>query len=76
MIRKNDVVQFIENHKWCGCLGIITEVKKLSGGRYRFQIGVPLPSNNDKTGTAFIFDDGSGIERVGKAVLTLSVEEG
>lgn len=23
----DDVVQFNENHKWCGALGIITEVK-------------------------------------------------
>ena len=24
---KNDVIQFTENHKWCGCLGIISEDK-------------------------------------------------
>ena len=26
-MKKNDVVQFNENHKWCGALGIINEVK-------------------------------------------------
>ena len=24
-----DVVQFNENHKWCGCLGIIYEIKEI-----------------------------------------------
>ena len=27
MIEKDDVVQFTENHKWRGCLGIIIEIK-------------------------------------------------
>lgn len=27
MIEKDDVIQFNENHKWRGCLGIIMEVK-------------------------------------------------
>lgn len=31
MFKVNDVVQFNENHKWCGCLGIIDEVQ---GDRY------------------------------------------
>lgn len=60
----NDVVQFTENHKWCGCLGIIEEDK----GKYhprRYMIGVPIPQK----GTAYIFDDGSNIERIGEAVL-------
>jgi hypothetical protein len=26
-IHKGDVVQFIEGHKWIGCLGIVDEVK-------------------------------------------------
>lgn len=60
----NDVVQFTENHKWCGCLGIITEDKR-DGSARRYMIGVPIPQQ----GTAYIFDDGSNIEYVGKAVL-------
>lgn len=60
MIEVNDVVQFTEGHMWCGYLGIIEEVKP---GKYL--IGVPLPQQ----GTAYIFDDGSGIERIGKAVM-------
>ena len=36
------VVQFIEKHKWAGCLGIITEVKE-SGADVRYMIAVPIP---------------------------------
>ena len=47
---KNDVVQFTENHKWCGCLGIISEDKG-EGHPRRYMIGVPIPDS----GTAYIF---------------------
>lgn len=63
-MRVNSVVQFIENHKWCGCLGIIEEDKG-EGHPRRYLIGVPIP----ESGTAFIYDDGSSIERIGKAVM-------
>ena len=63
-MRVNSVVQFIENHKWCGCLGIIEE-NKGEGHPRRYLIGVPIPER----GTAFIYDDGSSIERIGKAVM-------
>lgn len=63
-MKVNDVVQFIENHKWCGCLGIIEEDKG-EGHPRRYLIGVPIPDS----GTAFIYDDGSSIERIGKAVI-------
>ena len=66
----NDVVQFTENHKWCGCLGIITEDKQEEHIR-RYMIGVPIPQQ----GTAYIFDDGSNIEYIGKAVLAEKTEE-
>lgn len=29
--QKNDVVQFVENHKWVGCFGIISEIKDCGG---------------------------------------------
>lgn len=61
----NDVVQFTENHRWRGCLGIIEEDKG-EGHPRRYMIGVPVPMG----GTAYIFDDGSGIERIGEAVLS------
>lgn len=64
-----DVVQFIENHKWCGSLGIITEIKDCGQNGIRYMIGVPCPMQ----GTAFIFsmDKDKEIEYVGRAVLTL-----
>lgn len=74
-IRKNDVVQFTENHKWRGCLGIVSEVKEIAGGKTRYMIGVPLPSNDGKLSMAYIFDDGSNIEYIGVAVL-IENEEG
>ena len=64
MIDINRVVQFTEAHKWCGCLGIIEEDKG-EGHPRRYLIGVPIPDR----GTAFIYDDGSSIERIGKAVM-------
>ena len=60
----NDVVQFTESHKWCGCFGVIVKNEYKSGKR-RYMIGVPIPQQ----GVAYIFDDGSNIECIGKAVL-------
>ena len=72
MFKKNDVVQFNQNHKWIGSLGIITEVKKC-GNDTRYMVGVPAPMQ----GTAFIFvmESENAIEYIGKAVLTLKDEE-
>lgn len=66
----NDVVQFTENHKWYGCFGVITEDKR-EGDVRRYMIGVPIPQQ----GTAYIFDDGSNIEYIGKAVLVEKRDE-
>lgn len=64
-----DVVQFIENHKWCGCLGIITEIKDC-GDDIRYMIAVPTPGEQPPA-TAYIFSMGSKneFEVVGRAVL-------
>lgn len=66
------VVQFNENHKWIGSLGIITEVKKC-GDDIRYMVGVPAPMQ----GTAFIFvmESENAIEYIGEAILTLKDEE-
>lgn len=66
---KGDVVQFNENHKWCGSLGIITEVKDCGENGIRYMVGLPIPQQ----GTAFIFvmDNENAIEYVGKAILTM-----
>lgn len=73
-IRKNDVVQFTENHRWCGCLGIVSEVRESLTSR-RYMIGIPIPNNEGKAQTAYIFDDGSNIEHIGAAVLSFADEE-
>ena len=72
MIRKNDVVQFTEHHKWRGCLGIVSNMQDYPDGSARYMIGVPLPSNDGTASMAYIFDDGANIERIGAAVLVES----
>ena len=71
-MNKGDVVQFNENHKWCGTLGIIQEVKQCYEG-IRYMVGVPMPQQ----GTAFIFvmDSDDEIEFIGKANLVLKEDE-
>ena len=57
---KGDVVQFNEKHKWCGCIGIITEVKQS-----RIMVGVPVPEQ----GTAWVFCKPEEVEYIGRAVV-------
>lgn len=61
-----EVVQFNENHKWCGCLGIIEEIEQKRSGT-RYLIGVPIPNR----GAAYIFVNESekAFEYIGKALL-------
>lgn len=68
----NDVVQFTENHKWCGCFGIIHEIKKCDDD-IRYMIGVPVPQG----GTAFIFsmNKDKEFESIGKAIMIPVHEE-
>ena len=70
MIKKNDVIQFTENHKWVGCLGIVSEVRESLASR-RYMIGVPIPNNSGENQTAYIFDNGDNIERIGPAALVI-----
>ena len=67
-----DVVQFNENHKWCGSLGIITEIKRYDNS-IRFMVGVPIPEQ----GTAYIFVKNTefAIEKIGEARLVASGEK-
>ena len=74
MFSKGMVVQFVEKHKWAGCLGIITEVKEsYNGADIRYMIAVPLPQQ----GTAFIYvlQSEFAMECIGRAVLTPRSEE-
>ncbi len=73
-MNKGDVIQFNENHKWCGCLGFINEIKEIHNNDLtsegindiRFMIGVPIPQQ----GTAYIFvlQSEFTIERIGRAI--------
>ena len=67
MIKVGTVVQFNENHYWCGCLGIVNEAKKLKTGTIRYLVGVPLIER----GAAYIFvlDTDNAIEEIGRAVM-------
>lgn len=67
-----DVVQFNENHKWRGCLGIIEEKKEIKDD-IRYMVGVPIPQR----GTAYIFvlQSELAIELIGKAILIPKPDE-
>lgn len=76
MIKVNDVVQFNENHKWCGALGIVAEVKQV-GDDYRVMIGATIPDNQLKCSTAYIYSmlNENEFDYIGKAALAMPEEE-
>jgi len=67
-MKVNDVVQFNENRKWRGSIGIIGEVK-ICGDDIRYMVGVAIPQQ----GTAFIYvmQSENAIEYIGEAILTM-----
>lgn len=71
-MKVNDVVQFNENHKWRGSIGIIGEVK-IFGDDIRYMVGVAIPQQ----GTAFIYvmQSENAIEYIGEAILTMKKGE-
>jgi len=73
-MKVNDVVQFNENHKWCGCFGYIYEIKQTFNNDIKYMVGVPIPEK----GTAYIFvlESENAIERIGDAILIPDSEEG
>jgi len=77
-----DVIQFNENHKWRGSLGIIEEIKicriptetdDIIKTDTRYMVGVPMPME----GTAYIYvmESENAIEYVGTAILVPRKEE-
>lgn len=74
MIKQYDIVQFNENHKWCGCLGIVDEIKDCGENGIRYMVGVPIPQQ----GIAYIFvmSEESAIELIGEAKLILGHNRG
>ena len=73
MIPVGSVIQFNENHKWCGTLGIVTEAKPCGDNGIRYMVGVPIPAE----GTAFIFvmESEYAIEYIGIAAFVVSDKE-
>ena len=70
-MKVGDVIQFNERHKWCGSLGIITEVRDYAEepDLIRYMVAVPIPEK----GPAFIYVMAfeCALEYIGDAVLTL-----
>jgi len=66
MFNENDVVQFTENHPWCGCFGIVEEVRP-GEDDVKYMVGVPVPQG----GTAYIFvwQSENNIEYVGRPIM-------
>lgn len=60
-----EVIQFNEKHKWCGCFGFVKEIKG-----ERIMIGVPIPQE----GTAYIFCTREDIDHIGMTDLVLKEE--
>ena len=68
-MKYGDVVQFNENHEWCGCLGIVREVKDCKENGIRYMVGVP--DTNQRMAFIYVMDNEEAIEYIGKAVLVL-----
>lgn len=62
MINMQTVIQFNENHKWCGCFGFIKEIKE-----ERVMVGVPVPQQ----GTAYIYCTKEDYDVIGQTDLVL-----
>lgn len=71
-LKQNDVVQFNEkneNHKWCGALGIVNEVKELKNDT-KHLIGVPIPeATSVSTAYIFVMASDMALELIGVAEL-------
>ena len=72
MIKKNDVVQLNENHKWTGCIGIVNDIKKC-GDDIIYMIGFPIPHK----GTAYIrvMESDNAIEVIGQAIFVEGADD-
>lgn len=68
-LKFNDVVQFNENHKWCGALGIVSEIKELEDDT-KYLIGVPIPeAASVSIAYIFVMASDMALERIGVAEL-------
>ena len=69
-IDKHDVVQFNENHKWCGAFAFVEEVKVLKDNT-RYMLGVPMLEHDGVGGTAYIYsmESDNEFDYIGHAAL-------
>ena len=71
-----DIIQFTEDHKWCGALAVVVEVKPVEGD-IKIMAGVPILEDDKVEGTAYIYTMQSAeeFEPVGRAVLVPQAPE-
>lgn len=53
-LKRNDVVQFNENHKWRGSLGFVVEIKECGDDR-RVMICCTAPNNQTSCDSIYIY---------------------
>lgn len=73
MLNKYDVVQFEENHKWCGCFGIVCDVTEYINGEASYMIAIPRINRNK--GFIYSMESEKDLIYVGEAVLVPADEE-
>ena len=66
MIKKHNVVQFNENHKWVGCLGIVKKADRC-GSDTRYMVSVQIPQNC--MDHIYVMESEKAIEYIGEAIL-------
>lgn len=76
-VSEGDVIQFNENHKWCGALAVVTEVKVLSDD-VKILAGVPMLEKDGVSGTAYIYtmQSANEFDPVGRAAMMPSTKSG
>ena len=81
LFQVGEVIQFNENHKWCGCFGTIAEVKAYEDGSVRYMIEVPHITSEEgivHVYPAYIFvsSEDRAIEYIGPAIfMTRSTDD-
>lgn len=67
-MRVHDVVQFNDNHRLVGCLGIILDIE-IKENDVKYKIGIPSP--NGRTAYVRVLESENQIEKIGRALFVL-----
>ncbi len=70
-MKPNTVVQFTNNHKWKGCLGIVEEIEPFDDYDERYLICVPIPNNKGYEYTV-VRKSQEAVKIIGKAVIDIN----